>query len=48
MKRLEPYIDQTKLSQIKEHPNTNVETKNITKNNNKQMTLTTNTPKQGE
>jgi len=48
MKKLEPYVDQTKLSQIKEHPNTNVETKNITKNNNKQMTLTTNTPKQGE
>lgn len=40
MKKLEPYIDQTKLSQLSEHPHTNVELKNITKNNNKQMTLT--------
>ena len=48
MKKLEPYVDQSKLSQIKEHPNNNVEIKNVTKNNNKQMTYTASTPKQGE
>lgn len=48
MQKLEPYIDQSKLSQLSEHPHKNVELKNITKNNNKQMTLNTNAPKQGE
>lgn len=48
MKKLEPYVDQSKLSQIKEHPNNNIEIKNVTKNNNKQMTYTASTPKQGE
>ena len=41
MKKLEPYIDTAKVSQLREHRHINKEFKNITKNNNKQMSLST-------
>ena len=38
---LKPYIDKSKVSQLREHRHINKEFKNITKNNNKQMYLST-------
>ena len=43
MKKIEPYIDQTKLSQLQVHPHNTIEYKNVGKTNDKQKTLTTNT-----
>ena len=48
MKKLEPYVDQSKLSQIQIQPNNNVEIKNIGKTDNKQMVLSTSSSKQNE